>query len=86
MEPEARTAGFEREMGVRTECDQGRVHGVQLPAGQLRPNRTASHTVLLLPGNDGDHLFQGRGRRIEVEIKQTIGRGDEVCHFLVKLK
>ncbi len=22
---------------------------------------------------------------IEVEIKQTIGRGDEVCHFLVKL-
>jgi predicted hydrocarbon binding protein len=25
------------------------------------------------------------GRRIEVETKQTIGRGDEVCHFLVKL-
>ncbi len=24
-------------------------------------------------------------RPIEVEIKQTIGRGDEVCHFLVKL-
>ena len=25
------------------------------------------------------------GRPIEVEIKQTIGRGDKVCHFLVKL-
>jgi predicted hydrocarbon binding protein len=23
---------------------------------------------------------------IEVEIKQTIGRGDKVCHFLVKLQ
>ena len=26
------------------------------------------------------------GRRIEVEVKQTIGRGDQVCHFLVKLE
>ena len=25
-------------------------------------------------------------RPIEVEIKQTIGRGDKVCHFLVKLQ
>jgi predicted hydrocarbon binding protein len=25
-------------------------------------------------------------KTIEVEIKQTIGRGDEVCHFLVKLQ
>jgi len=25
------------------------------------------------------------GRPIEVEIKQTIGRGDKVCHFVVKL-
>ncbi len=25
-------------------------------------------------------------RPIEVEIRQTIGRGDDVCHFLVKLK
>ncbi len=25
------------------------------------------------------------GRPIEVEILQTIGRGDEVCHFLVKV-
>lgn len=24
-------------------------------------------------------------RHIEVDVKQTIGRGDEVCHFLVKL-
>lgn len=24
------------------------------------------------------------GKPIEVEIKQTIGRGDDVCHFLVK--
>lgn len=25
------------------------------------------------------------GRRIEVELKQTIGRGDDVCHFFVHL-
>ena len=26
------------------------------------------------------------GKPIYVEIKQTIGRGDDVCHFLVKLR
>lgn len=25
------------------------------------------------------------GRPVEVEVKQTIGRGDDVCHFLVKV-
>jgi predicted hydrocarbon binding protein len=31
-------------------------------------------------------IFSTVARRpVEVEIKQTIGRGDDVCHFLVKL-
>ncbi len=34
-----------------------------------------------------DTIFSGAARKpVTVEIKQSIGRGDNVCHFLVKLQ